>query len=115
MKAQQRGIDHTQVKCIFFQIENIMNGSFTINALCCSLNICIVPPPLPKTHTHTHAQGELAAAREVFNTFFQYYPYCYGYWKKLADLEKTHAGNDSAKQVSDSPYQFSIHKMCFSP
>ena len=47
-------------------------------------------------------QGDLAAAREVFNAFFKFYPYCYGYWKKLADLERTHAGNDSAKQVSAS-------------
>ena len=45
-------------------------------------------------------QGKLAAARDVFDAFFQLYPYCYGYWKKLADLEKTHASNDSAKQVS---------------
>ena len=28
-----------------------------------------------------------------------YYPYCYGYWKKLADFEKKHDHSDRAKQV----------------
>ena len=50
-------------------------------------------------------QGELANAREVFDAFFKFYPFCYGYWKKLADLEKTHAGNDSAKEVSQLQMQ----------
>ena len=45
-------------------------------------------------------QGEIGVVREVFNTFFKYYPYCYGYWKKMADFEKTHAGIDTAKQAS---------------
>ncbi|OQR78121.1 pre-mRNA-processing factor 39-like [Tropilaelaps mercedesae] len=28
------------------------------------------------------------SVREAFSAFFARYPYCYGYWKKLADLEK---------------------------
>lgn len=28
------------------------------------------------------------SVREAFTAFFARYPYCYGYWKKLADLEK---------------------------
>ena len=47
----------------------------------------------------THVQGEIGVVREVFNAFFKYYPFCYGYWKKLADFEKTHSDNDTAKQV----------------
>ncbi|XP_003744754.1 pre-mRNA-processing factor 39 [Galendromus occidentalis] len=30
----------------------------------------------------------IQSAREVFLSFFEHYPYCYGYWKKLADLER---------------------------
>lgn len=30
----------------------------------------------------------IQSARDVFLSFFEHYPYCYGYWKKLADLER---------------------------
>ncbi|XP_064490034.1 pre-mRNA-processing factor 39-like isoform X2 [Ornithodoros turicata] len=33
-------------------------------------------------------ENNLTAAREAFDKFFSYYPYCYGYWKKYADMEK---------------------------
>ncbi|KAM9294156.1 pre-mRNA-processing factor 39 [Gastrophryne carolinensis] len=33
-------------------------------------------------------ENHIYAARRVFDLFLAHYPYCYGYWKKYADLEK---------------------------
>lgn len=33
-------------------------------------------------------QNHLFAARKAFDAFFAHYPYCYGYWKKYADMER---------------------------
>lgn len=33
-------------------------------------------------------QNHLLAARKAFDAFFSHYPYCYGYWKKYADMER---------------------------
>lgn len=33
-------------------------------------------------------QSDLESGREAYNGFFERYPYCYGYWKKYADLER---------------------------
>jgi pre-mRNA-processing factor 39 len=38
-------------------------------------------------------------ARESFDAFFKQYPYCYGYWKKYADMEKRQGNVDSASEV----------------
>lgn len=43
-------------------------------------------------------QNHLMAARKAFDRFFIHYPYCYGYWKKYADLEKRH---DNIKQSDE--------------
>lgn len=43
-------------------------------------------------------QNHLPAARKAFDRFFSHYPYCYGYWKKYADLEKRH---DNVKQSDE--------------
>ena len=32
--------------------------------------------------------GDIDDGREAYNAFLFRYPYCYGYWKKYADLEK---------------------------
>ncbi|CAB4056541.1 PRPF39 [Lepeophtheirus salmonis] len=34
------------------------------------------------------ANGDLEEGREAYDAFLDRYPYCYGYWKKYADLEK---------------------------
>lgn len=33
-------------------------------------------------------QSDLESGREAYDGFFERYPYCYGYWKKYADLER---------------------------
>uniref|UniRef100_A0A8V5GPI7 Pre-mRNA processing factor 39 n=1 Tax=Melopsittacus undulatus TaxID=13146 RepID=A0A8V5GPI7_MELUD len=33
-------------------------------------------------------ENHLLAARKAFDAFFSHYPYCYGYWKKYADMER---------------------------
>ena len=44
------------------------------------------------------SQNHIPAARKAFDRFFTHYPYCYGYWKKYADLEKRH---DNVKQSDE--------------
>ncbi|XP_041661990.1 pre-mRNA-processing factor 39 [Cheilinus undulatus] len=41
----------------------------------------------------------LAAVRKAFDAFFLRYPYCYGYWKKYADIEKKHGNIQVAEEV----------------
>lgn len=44
-------------------------------------------------------QEKTFAAREAFDAFLKHFPYCYGYWKKYADYEQHHSGNEMAKEV----------------
>ncbi|VDP91393.1 unnamed protein product [Echinostoma caproni] len=37
-------------------------------------------------------QQNIDHARKAFENFFDHFPYCYGYWKKWADMER-HKGN----------------------
>uniref|UniRef100_A0A8C6ZV37 Pre-mRNA-processing factor 39 n=1 Tax=Nothoprocta perdicaria TaxID=30464 RepID=A0A8C6ZV37_NOTPE len=50
---------------------------------------------------YVEQENHIPAARKAFDKFFTHYPYCYGYWKKYADLEKR---NDNFKQ-SDEVYR----------
>uniref|UniRef100_A0A8C5TIA1 Pre-mRNA processing factor 39 n=1 Tax=Malurus cyaneus samueli TaxID=2593467 RepID=A0A8C5TIA1_9PASS len=47
---------------------------------------------------YVEQENHLPAARKAFDRFFTHYPYCYGYWKKYADLEKRH---DNVKQSDE--------------
>uniref|UniRef100_A0A2D4FLR0 Suppressor of forked domain-containing protein n=1 Tax=Micrurus corallinus TaxID=54390 RepID=A0A2D4FLR0_MICCO len=44
-------------------------------------------------------ENNLPAARKAFDSFFTHYPYCYGYWKKYADLEKRHSNMKQSDEV----------------
>lgn len=44
-------------------------------------------------------QNHLLASRKSFDAFFLRYPYCYGYWKKYADIEKKHGCIQEADEV----------------
>lgn len=48
---------------------------------------------------HVEQEHNIEAAREAFTSFFKHYPYCYGYWKKYADMEKTLNDADAAEKV----------------
>ncbi|XP_014822049.1 PREDICTED: pre-mRNA-processing factor 39-like [Calidris pugnax] len=37
---------------------------------------------------YVEQENHLFAARKAFDAFFAHYPYCYGYWKKYADMER---------------------------
>uniref|UniRef100_A0A3B5QPZ1 Pre-mRNA-processing factor 39 n=1 Tax=Xiphophorus maculatus TaxID=8083 RepID=A0A3B5QPZ1_XIPMA len=50
---------------------------------------------------YVEQENLLLPARKSFDVFFLRYPYCYGYWKKYADMEKKH-GN---LQVSEEVYR----------
>ncbi|KAF2358087.1 Tetratricopeptide-like helical domain [Trinorchestia longiramus] len=44
-------------------------------------------------------QSELESGRQSYTAFFARYPYCYGYWKKFADLEKRKGTKETTMQV----------------
>ncbi|KAI0239782.1 hypothetical protein LSAT2_009504 [Lamellibrachia satsuma] len=37
---------------------------------------------------YVEQERNMETVRKAFDAFFVHYPYCYGYWKKYADLEK---------------------------
>jgi len=41
----------------------------------------------------------LEEGRMVYEEFFKWYPYCYGYWKKYSDLEKKNGFLDKCENV----------------
>ena len=45
-------------------------------------------------------QNALLVVRKAFDAFFLHYPYCYGYWKKYADIEKKHENIQIAEEVN---------------
>ncbi|NXH57455.1 PRP39 factor, partial [Rhabdornis inornatus] len=47
----------------------------------------------------------LEGARRAFDAFFQHYPYCYGYWRKYAELERRLGSARSAQQVLERGLQ----------
>lgn len=48
---------------------------------------------------YVEQENALAAVRKAFDVFFLRYPYCYGYWKKYADIEKKHGHIQVAEEV----------------
>uniref|UniRef100_A0A3B4BE10 Pre-mRNA-processing factor 39 n=1 Tax=Periophthalmus magnuspinnatus TaxID=409849 RepID=A0A3B4BE10_9GOBI len=48
---------------------------------------------------YVEQENSLDAVRKAFDHFFLRYPYCYGYWKKYADLEKKHENIQVAEEV----------------
>lgn len=68
----------------------------------CQLHACFVLQTLCWKQSEllfcASLQNHLPAARKAFDKFFTHYPYCYGYWKKYADLEKRH---DNIKQSDE--------------
>uniref|UniRef100_A0A915AYC5 Pre-mRNA-processing factor 39 n=1 Tax=Parascaris univalens TaxID=6257 RepID=A0A915AYC5_PARUN len=42
---------------------------------------------------------ETKAAREAYDEFLKRYPYCYGYWRKYAELERRHKHYDRSLEV----------------
>lgn len=49
--------------------------------------------------TTCETEDNLPAAEAVFKCFLRYYPYCYGYWKKFADIEKKQGKLDKVHQI----------------
>lgn len=45
-------------------------------------------------------QNNVEDAQEAFDAFFAHYPYCYGYWKKYADILKKNGDVEKAIEVS---------------
>uniref|UniRef100_A0A3P8ZYS7 Pre-mRNA-processing factor 39 n=1 Tax=Esox lucius TaxID=8010 RepID=A0A3P8ZYS7_ESOLU len=48
---------------------------------------------------YVEQENHLGAVRAAFDAFFLRYPYCYGYWKKYADIEKKHGNAQVAEEV----------------
>lgn len=58
-------------------------------------------------------QNYLTAVRSAFDAFFLRYPYCYGYWKKYADIEKKHENIQVAEEVNLNTIWTFIHFLSF--
>ena len=41
----------------------------------------------------------LSVARETFSQFLRFYPFCYGYWKKYAELVRRLVSGEAAREV----------------
>uniref|UniRef100_UPI00398E7ABD pre-mRNA-processing factor 39 isoform X2 n=1 Tax=Pristiophorus japonicus TaxID=55135 RepID=UPI00398E7ABD len=48
---------------------------------------------------YVEQENHILAARKAFDHFLSHYPYCYGYWKKYADLERRHDNIKGADEV----------------
>ncbi|XP_051730209.1 pre-mRNA-processing factor 39 [Ctenopharyngodon idella] len=48
---------------------------------------------------YVEQENHLLASRKAFDAFFLHYPYCYGYWKKYADIERKHGYIQMADEV----------------
>ncbi|KAG7508498.1 pre-mRNA-processing factor 39 isoform X1 [Solea senegalensis] len=48
---------------------------------------------------YVEQENVLTAVRKAFDVFLLRYPYCYGYWKKYADIEKKHVNVQVAEEV----------------
>ncbi|XP_052442665.1 pre-mRNA-processing factor 39 isoform X2 [Carassius gibelio] len=48
---------------------------------------------------YVEQENHLEASRKAFDAFFLHYPYCYGYWKKYADIERKHGYIHMADEV----------------
>ncbi|XP_051632061.1 LOW QUALITY PROTEIN: pre-mRNA-processing factor 39-like, partial [Manacus candei] len=54
---------------------------------------------------YVEQENLLAGARRAFDAFFQHYPYCYGYWKKYADMERRLGSPRRAEEVLERGLQ----------
>ncbi|XP_014661824.1 PREDICTED: pre-mRNA-processing factor 39-like [Priapulus caudatus] len=48
---------------------------------------------------YVEQQNALEEAREAFDDFLDVYPFCFGYWKKYADVEKRHQNLEMSEEV----------------
>ncbi|KAM8826905.1 pre-mRNA-processing factor 39 isoform 1-T1 [Synchiropus picturatus] len=48
---------------------------------------------------YVEQENMLEPVRKSFDLFFERYPYCYGYWKKYADIERKHGNIHVAEEV----------------
>ncbi|XP_045596489.1 pre-mRNA-processing factor 39 isoform X2 [Procambarus clarkii] len=48
---------------------------------------------------HIDQVSDLESGREAYDGFFERYPYCYGYWKKYADLERRKGTKETTCKV----------------
>ncbi|XP_036398685.1 pre-mRNA-processing factor 39-like [Megalops cyprinoides] len=48
---------------------------------------------------YVEQENHIGAARMAFDSFFARYPYCYGYWKKYADMERRLSDTKVAEEV----------------
>ncbi|KAH7709950.1 PRPF39 protein [Aphelenchoides avenae] len=49
--------------------------------------------------TLSETQDDERAIREVYEAFLRRYPYCYGYWRKFAEMERRHHHYDKCLDV----------------
>uniref|UniRef100_A0A672MNZ1 Pre-mRNA processing factor 39 n=1 Tax=Sinocyclocheilus grahami TaxID=75366 RepID=A0A672MNZ1_SINGR len=60
---------------------------------------------------YVEQENHLVASRKAFDDFFLHYPYCYGYWKKYADIEKKHGYVHLADEVSLNDFRMKVMRI----
>jgi pre-mRNA-processing factor 39 len=45
-------------------------------------------------------EEDLVDAQKAYDSFLEHFPYCYGYWKKFADLELKRGSIESSLKVN---------------
>ncbi|XP_039338625.1 pre-mRNA-processing factor 39-like isoform X1 [Mauremys reevesii] len=54
---------------------------------------------------YVEQENHIFAARKAFDAFFARYPYCYGYWKKYADMERRFDFSKETEEVFERGLQ----------
>ncbi|XP_067400063.1 pre-mRNA-processing factor 39-like isoform X2 [Emydura macquarii macquarii] len=55
---------------------------------------------------YVEQENHIFAARKAFDAFFAHYPYCYGYWKKYADMERRFDFSKETEEVFERGLQY---------
>ncbi|KAK2138531.1 hypothetical protein NP493_7556g00005 [Ridgeia piscesae] len=61
---------------------------------------------------YVEQEKNMATVHKAFDAFLAHYPYCYGYWKKYADLEKEPDKAEEVSKTLTSCYFSSILLQC---
>lgn len=98
--VQANPADFTSWTALLQKVEQKVR-MWSLEVVCKMTSVLCSYPPLVHVcvYSFSSMQGVLGPACEVFSQFLGLYPYCYGYWKKYADLVKRLCTDEKARDV----------------